>query len=318
MLDVLSTDSDRGRVYRALVEHGRCRLARLAARLTLAEDTVTAVLAELAEHGIVVEVAGEWEAHPPGQVLGELLRTEEARRDALWRAGAELDRLYRTARREASDGQELQVVDDPLELISLTRQLQERASDQIRWLDRPPYHSSPRDFSAQEDLQTRRMAAGLRYRTVYHQAVYDDPALFASMTRMVEHGEDARVLAELPVKLTIGDDHTALLVPDPEYAGVAGALVVHSGGLLGALIGVFETFWTLGVPLTSGDADEQLSKQDRQFIALMAAGVTDEAIARRLRLSRRTVVRRIAVLMDRLGATTRFQAGVQAARRGWL
>jgi DNA-binding NarL/FixJ family response regulator len=41
-------------------------------------------------------------------------------------------------------------------------------------------------------------------------------------------------------------------------------------------------------------------------------------IARQLRLSRRTVTRRIAALLDRLGATTRFQAGVQAATRGWL
>jgi DNA-binding CsgD family transcriptional regulator len=314
----LSTDSDGGRVYRTLVECGRCRLDRLAARVGLADDTVAGALRELTEQGAVVEVAGEWEARPPSLVLAELLRTEEARADRLWRAGAELDRLYRTARRDHRDGQELQVIDDPLELISLTRQLQERATDQIRWLDRPPYRSSRHDFQAQEELQTRRMAAGLRYRTVYHQAVYDDPALFASMTRMVERGEDARVLAELPVKLTIGDDHTALLVPDPEHTGVAGALVVQARGLLGALIGVFETLWTLGVPLTAGGADEPLSKQDRQFIGLMAAGVTDEAIARRLRLSRRTVVRRIAALMDRLGATTRFQAGVQAARRGWL
>lgn len=62
----------------------------------------------------------------------------------------------------------------------------------------------------------------------------------------------------------------------------------------------------------------RLSDRDRTIITLMAAGLTDEAIARRLRLSRRTVVRRITALLDRLGATTRFQAGVQAANRGWL
>jgi DNA-binding NarL/FixJ family response regulator len=67
----------------------------------------------------------------------------------------------------------------------------------------------------------------------------------------------------------------------------------------------------------SGDR-APLSEQDRKIITLMAAGVTDDAIARRLRLSRRTVSRRIATLLDRLGATTRFQAGVQAAHRDWL
>jgi DNA-binding NarL/FixJ family response regulator len=80
--------------------------------------------------------------------------------------------------------------------------------------------------------------------------------------------------------------------------------------------GLFETLWTLGIPV-SGDR-APLSEQDRMIVALMAAGVTDDVIARRPRLSRRTVTRRIAALLDRLGATTRFQAGVQAAHRGWL
>ena len=94
--------------------------------------------------------------------------------------------------------------------------------------------------------------------------------------------------------------------------------MVHASGLLQALAGLFETLWTLGVPVSTTTPATQLSHGDRKIITLMAAGLTDEAIARRLNLSRRTVVRRIAVLLDRLGATTRFQAGVQAANRGWL
>ena len=47
-------------------------------------------------------------------------------------------------------------------------------------------------------------------------------------------------------------------------------------------------------------------------------GAKDEQIARKLDLSLRTVRRRIAALMTELGVDTRFQAGVEAARRGWL
>jgi DNA-binding NarL/FixJ family response regulator len=39
-------------------------------------------------------------------------------------------------------------------------------------------------------------------------------------------------------------------------------------------------------------------------------------IARQVRISQRTVERRLRAIMDELGATTRFQAGVQAAKRG--
>ena len=50
----------------------------------------------------------------------------------------------------------------------------------------------------------------------------------------------------------------------------------------------------------------------------MLAGASDEQIARNLNIGLRTVRRRIAALMTDLGVDTRFQAGVEAARRGWL
>ena len=50
----------------------------------------------------------------------------------------------------------------------------------------------------------------------------------------------------------------------------------------------------------------------------LAAGAKDEQIARTLGLSLRTVRRRVADLLIELGVDTRFQAGVEAVRRGWL
>lgn len=317
MFDVLDPDSAQGRVYRSLARRGRSDVDQLVSLTGLSAATLREVLIELADLDAVLRVGDEWEARPPARVMSEVLREEDARRTELWRAGAELDALFHVARRDADARHDVEPVAHPLDLIALTRQLQERSTDAIRWLDRPPYDSTPDHFAEQETLQGKRMAAGLMYRTLYHQAVYDNPALFASMTRMVDLGEDARVLAELPVKLIIGDDRTALLVPEPERAGSEGSLVVHRSGLLNAFAGVFETLWTLGVPISPA-GEMPLSERDRTIVTLMAAGVTDEAIARRLRLSRRTVVRRITALLDRLGATTRFQAGVQAANRGWL
>lgn len=318
MYDVLDPGRDQGRVYRALAGTRPSDVDRLAAATGLSTEDTARVLAELADLGAAVRTGDGWVARPPVRVMSDVLRAEEARRTALWRAGAELDELYHAARRDAGRATDVEPVADLAELFALTERVQERAGERIRWLDRPPYRSTPERFAAQESLQARRMADGVAYRTLYHQAVYDDADLFASMTRMIEAGEDARVLADLPVKLVIGDDHIALLVPEPARSGVAGSLVVHASGLLNAFCGLFETLWTLGVPVTAAEPAVRLSERDRTIITLMAAGLTDEAIARRLRLSRRTVVRRITALLDRLGATTRFQAGVQAANRGWL
>jgi DNA-binding NarL/FixJ family response regulator len=56
----------------------------------------------------------------------------------------------------------------------------------------------------------------------------------------------------------------------------------------------------------------------RFLLEALGSGAQDEQIARRLGLSLRTVRRRVAELMEELGAQSRFQAGVEAARRGWL
>lgn len=59
-------------------------------------------------------------------------------------------------------------------------------------------------------------------------------------------------------------------------------------------------------------------EQSPNAVTAMASGLKDEAIAHHLGWSHRTTRRRIATLMSTLGADTRFQAGLYAARAGWL
>ncbi len=63
---------------------------------------------------------------------------------------------------------------------------------------------------------------------------------------------------------------------------------------------------------------KQLDLRDARILSLLSDGRSDSTIARESGISLRTVERRVRSLMDRLGAKTRFQAGVQAARRGWI
>jgi DNA-binding NarL/FixJ family response regulator len=61
-----------------------------------------------------------------------------------------------------------------------------------------------------------------------------------------------------------------------------------------------------------------LSAEDETILTYLAAGLKDEVIARRLGIAPRTAQRRVARLMDLLGAETRFQAGLHATKMGWL
>jgi len=51
---------------------------------------------------------------------------------------------------------------------------------------------------------------------------------------------------------------------------------------------------------------------------MLENGFTDEGISRKMDVSIRTVRRTMADLMKRLNAQSRFQAGAEAVRRGWI
>jgi DNA-binding NarL/FixJ family response regulator len=93
---------------------------------------------------------------------------------------------------------------------------------------------------------------------------------------------------------------------------VGSALVVHRCSLVDVLVQMFLLLWDQALPVVQ----ESASDVDARLLTLLTAGLKDEAIARQLGLSGRTVRRRIAALMELVGARTRFQAGVYSARRG--
>jgi len=97
---------------------------------------------------------------------------------------------------------------------------------------------------------------------------------------------------------------------------------VHPSSLLDALSELFEAMWDKAVPLNQrpapDDEDRILTDRDKDLLGLLAAGTTDETIARTFGWSVRTVRRHIHRIMTMTGAETRFQAGMEATRRGWL
>ena len=83
---------------------------------------------------------------------------------------------------------------------------------------------------------------------------------------------------------------------------------------------MFRTAWEVAKPLNAAALADLglITADERALLKLLAAGLTDEAAARRLGRSVRTTRRQVAALMDKLGASSRFQAGHKAAERGWL
>src|SRR5262249_59062341 len=99
-----------------------------------------------------------------------------------------------------------------------------------------------------------------------------------------------------------------------------GAVMFHHGAATDLLRAAFEMHWNHSVPLVPGDRPDEHAPSPIQLriLHLLAAGMKDEAIARRLQVSLRTVRRNISTLCDKVGAPTRFALATIAAEHGWI
>ena len=157
------------------------------------------------------------------------------------------------------------------------------------------------------------VGGGRRVRGIYAlRAMQEVPSV---VTRRIELGEEIRVLPELPTRLIIIGTQLAAM-PEPLGMAAAPSSVIRQRGIVEALRLLFEEMWNRAAPVSVPQLAPDVGRAF--LLEQLAAGAQDEQIARRLGVSLRTVRRRVAELMQDLGAGSRFQAGVEAVRRGWL
>lgn len=315
----------RARTYLAMISHPDADRAALAHLLEIAPRLLDVTLGDMAAEGtILVHGDGSWHVPPPDITLPA--RASQLEREALKiRATADqLALVYHRARAQSRDlNQPIQMLGSREEVFRCFQEVMGAARTRVRSLDRPPYTGAQQ---AVTDVQRQQAADGVRFLSVYDSGVVEGVGPMSALDQLAAVGEQMRVLRGVPLKMVIADDETALVIVRTVDETWRGSMLVRRSPLLDSLILLFETLWRLAVPLprpsevvgAPGEPHEGLRSRDHKVLMLLAGGATDETIARQLGLSTRTVERRVRAMLDQLGAETRFQAGVQAARRGWL
>ena len=306
------------RVYGHLVE-----LAPLTRDELIAEvgggAVTSAGVDELVEVGLVGVVGvGGTQLAPVAPVLGlDLLSRrrasviDTARMDVL----AAYDTFRR--RRPASDESGVEAVTG--DTIGLRLQQAWRAAEStIEQFDSPPYVDITGSLEDAFDTLDR----GVSQRVVYAQASFTDETYFREIVEpAVRRGEEARVIDEVPLKMILIDRRLAMVSATLEGAERHHTTyVVTNDVVLQGLIALFNATWEAALPLGAQlrSGNRRLEGVDRNLLTMLASGLHDGEIARQVGVSRRTLSRRLEILMARAGATSRFQLALQAHRRGWV
>jgi sugar-specific transcriptional regulator TrmB/DNA-binding CsgD family transcriptional regulator len=314
MLEALGVPDEDETLYRMLLRERGLTPAELTERSGRGTRAVRQSLHRLAECGLVSRLAGRptrYVAARPDTAV-EALIARRHQELAATRQAAQLLLADLPADRRHRPEEELEIVFGREAVATRFQQLQQSTRRELLVLDRPPYAQNPSEPNpGEDDLLSR----GVRLRGIYAPEALELPGALKLIRAAVDAGEEARVCDDVPLKLAISDRSAAILPFTADRdAMVDSALVVYASTLLDALIRLFDLLWNIAVPVF----DTPVAAEDGALLTLLAAGLKDEAVARQLGVSVRTVHRRTSDLMDRLGARTRFQAGLAAARQGLL
>lgn len=318
-LRLLGIDHTAGRVYLALLELAPAPLSAIGAAAGVGGTELAAAYGELVDAGLASAVAEDGDVVapvPPTAGLEILARHRAAELEESRIAVGGAFESFRRRRLAAYNDNLVEVVTGEA-IGPRMRHAWASAREQIRQFDSPPYF--PLAGATDDALAT--LARGVTQRVVYSRESLEHPGHLRNVIEpCMEAGEQARVLPSVPVKLVIIDEAYALVSLSIKEADVHNTmLVVQPCGLLSALVALFEQAWLTALPIHGPTVRPAgLPAADRRLLRLLAGGATDDVIARELGISRRTLFRRLQILMARLGAANRFQMALQAQRSGWL
>jgi DNA-binding CsgD family transcriptional regulator len=321
LMSALGLGRAAGRLYERLVPQSGHTLAEIAETFAIRAGALVQRMQPLVESGVVTITSERVLVTPPAEAVARLISETAAgaslAHQRLEEIAAALPYLAGVTMRTSMPlgTEETEPIDGELEVGPLGadhfRAILGQGVGQIlvlrpdRWM--LPYEDELAQTMAQAIREGRRVRAIYPVRALHEAA----PIL----QQRVAMGEEVRVVPEVHTRLLVLE-RSHLVLPEPLGFAAAPRIVTRQRGLIELATLYFECLWSHAVRVDGpGPRPEDLR---RYLLEQLASGAQDEQIARRLGLSLRTVRRRVAEVMAELGATSRFQAGVEAVRRGWI
>ncbi len=306
-------------VYLALM--GDARTARGVADL-LGEDV--SVVGDLLVHMQSLGLArslegGRWEALSPNPaaagVIARLDQQIAARRrskDVVRQGFASLQQIYEQ-HRSARSSADVEVLKDPADVRTRLAELAMLTQDEV--LAMHPTMAPPEALEQGLELDRDLLTRQVEYKVLWPHTARRQRSTYGYFEALVELGAQIRTADVIPARVLVLDRQHALVALDAHE----GAALVSQPVFVDFLVGLFDRCWDVARPVAMESlTHEALEDIEVTILVEMARGRTDDAIARRLNVSTRTVRRYVSQLSERLNVETRFQLGLAALRMGVL
>jgi len=207
-------------------------------------------------------------------------------------------------------------IDDREEAVATIVELVKGATrEALSALPAGPYRVGVLRSSWESDLAALR--SGLRVLALYQADSARQAEVLSYLTEFAAAGAHIRVARRVSQRMIIVDRRAGILAVNEDTLRPP-FLFIREPALVRQMFTQFGALWRSAHSVGTGPEDSLAADTVRDVVKVLADGLSDGAAARKLCISERTLRRRVAAVIDLLGATTRFEAGVKAAQHGWL
>jgi DNA-binding CsgD family transcriptional regulator len=177
---------------------------------------------------------------------------------------------------------------------------------------------SPHTLNEAVTRDTAMLERGVDMRILYQHTARANLATRTYVRKVSALGAQVRTAEEIYERLIIFDRAVAFVPQKRQDGRAPGAVLVTDEATVDFLWRMHDKMWLSARPFDPSDTEYSSTSEDikSSILRLMATGLKDDVIARKLGMATRTCRRYMAGIMDELGATSRFQAGMIAAAQG--
>ncbi len=333
MLDALGLDELSEKVYRTVVVRSEITEAELGVLLDVDGCQLRAVLDKLRELSLIRDADA-------GLGMVRAVSPEVGLRSLLVRQQTEL--LSRQHKLERCYATMADLIEEYSSLAESGQRDTGRAGTQVEWIEGREYtydrlfeltrgvkhelvsfncdvRRSAGYLQVCQSLDLELIQRGVMVQMVFAHSVRNHRPVADYAQWFSDHGGRVRTVPFLPMPMVLLDRSIAVLPADAERSDEV-SVVVRNPGIVAALCALFDQTWRSAHDYGGAELpdDNGITSQESELLRMLAQGLTDEVVAKRLGISVRTACRLTADLMRRLSARSRFQAGVYASRRGWI
>ncbi|MFG2875426.1 LuxR family transcriptional regulator [Streptomyces sp. NPDC048337] len=223
---------------------------------------------------------------------------------------------FNSNRRDRPRGESVVVTDDPEEIRLRLLEAAQQCTGEIL-LMQPCVAREHTELRHAHPLILEALRRGVRTRALYPHTARGDAATRARVRVLTEAGGEVRTSREIHGRF-LAFDRKVAFVPADAADAEAGVAIVYEPSVATFLGTIHDLVWQSAFRLEAGAVGyaDTLDDLRSTILELLASGIKDEVVARRIGMSDRSFRRHVAAIMQDLAAESRFQAGVRAAQAG--